>query len=1214
MTSEAAGRLAALAGVLGRAGEEPPTGRELAELLWLARQTGGEGRAGAPADPGPRPAVVTDEDPAGLHGVRTSRRLVAPPAEPPPEPARPLLPPPGPAPRVPLRTPAPPAPRAVAEETAGYTPLLAPAPPMLARPLALQRSLRPLRRTVPSGAERELDEAATADRIASLAVPGSGRRLWFPVLRPRQERWLHLRVVVDSGPTMTMWRPLARELHTAFAQTGAFRTLDLLRLGEDGLLPRRHRERGRTAVLVLSDAMGPQWRDGPAGLRWRAVLAALAREGPVALLQPLPERMWRHTAAPAVPGLFVSPAAGVPNTALGFTPYDAPAGAPGAVPLPVLEPSDVWLGNWAALVASPSGAEVPGAAAFVRPDALTTGPDDEGLVPEEADPEDLVLRFRALASPQAFRLAAHLAVGSAHLPVMRLVQAAVEERPEPRHLAEVVLSGMLRAEPDAAPGAYDFRPGVRKVLLAALPRTSLVRTAGLLARVSTEIEARAGLLPGEFRALAETLTAQRGERAAGRPFALVSEESVRLLGGTAPLPPAAQPGGRTGGGTYARPAGRTAPDNASDVPPPRLGGDRYTVGERLGGTDAQVWRGYDQYLQRDVALSYFPFPTAEQRSRTGRTGRDTRSAGTEFLARTYEVARVTAPNLLRVYDAVVLDEGCCLVTELVWGRSLRQRLDEAGGPLPVSEAVGIAKSVLWGLQALHRGGGFAHGNLTPSKVLGVDHRPRLSDFGLRWPYAPLHDDPDRTTRLPRSPGYDDIVRPVTVRYLAPERTRGRPTPEGDLYALGCILYEMLTGEPAAGGHDRETVLRHHAEGVARNLPALNPALPEQLRRALLGLLSHSGPERERGATLLRGLHLPGERPGRTPDYRLLGPPRARVRGRDVSEDAFQRNAFLARLLTARRRLVPHEEMAEVVRDSPRLKPAQYVLHLRALGIEVQVLDGGYLLDVPDSALDVARAESRIEAADGALSQGDRSAGRGLLRDALDLWRGEPLEGVPGVWAAGERRRLVELRASVEEQLALLDGPQAPPPGWLAVRALRPWSRTDEVVLELAGSAVGDTLRPSRYNEPPTAPVPPHREVPDLVEWAVTSFPYELARRLDRDTGPTVRVRLALHEGSEVAARNLVGTQVPDVDDPAGSDAAVVVTVLVSHELRSRLPKARRRDFGSMTVTASGWSHTVVVPWPPPEGGGRPPRAPEPESGPPPRRAGSATPDGQVQGP
>ncbi|MBD2818660.1 hypothetical protein ID867_16545 [Streptomyces parvulus] len=103
-----------------------------------------------------------------------------------------------PGPRSPLRLPAPP--QAPVPGTATAEPhraLLAPAPPMLRHPLALQRALRPLKRRADAPVGREVDESATADRIARL---GADPEWWLPVLRPVRERWLRLNLVHDAGP------------------------------------------------------------------------------------------------------------------------------------------------------------------------------------------------------------------------------------------------------------------------------------------------------------------------------------------------------------------------------------------------------------------------------------------------------------------------------------------------------------------------------------------------------------------------------------------------------------------------------------------------------------------------------------------------------------------------------------------------------------------------------------------------------------------------------------------------------------------------------------------------------------------------------------------------------------------------------------------------------------------------------------------------------
>ncbi|MGV9943373.1 SAV_2336 N-terminal domain-related protein [Streptomyces sp. NPDC003401] len=505
----AVGRLAAL---LTAAAGTPPTPRELAELLWLAARTQDGGPAGEGPGKGPAGQGVP---PAPAPPRRDGATAPAPPPAAPPHP-------PAPAARVPLHLPSP-APPPPGErdggERDGGAHLLAPAPAMLPRPLALQRALRPLKRTVPAARARVLDERATADRIARL---GAHPDVWLPVLRPARERWLRLALVHDTGPTMPVWRPLVRELHTVLAQSGVFRTVTLHPAGPDGRA--RHvpdPADGRTLALVVSDCTGPQWRPGPAGTRWYAALRHWASRMPLAVVQPLPERLWPTTALPAEPGVLSSPGAAAPATALAFTPYDPEAGRPhpAAVALPVLEPGAPWLAHWAALVAGPGGARVPGAAAWLTPAPPERDPAAD---PARLPARELVLRFRATASPEAFRLAGHLTLADPSVPVMRLVQRAVERDPRPQHLAEVILSGLLTAAP-GPPGSYAFRPGVGELLARTLPRTARGRTRDLLERTGRLIDARAGRTAGEFRA-------RTGGGDGGTAFATVAEETVRRLG------------------------------------------------------------------------------------------------------------------------------------------------------------------------------------------------------------------------------------------------------------------------------------------------------------------------------------------------------------------------------------------------------------------------------------------------------------------------------------------------------------------------------------------------------------------------------------------------------------------------------------------------------------------------------------------------------------
>lgn len=500
-------RLTDLLADLGLAERAPV---ELAELLWLAAR-GTEG--GLSADGPDRTAGGTVRpDPSGAVAHRPRHRT------------EPGEGPDGTGPRAGLHLPAGRDGREVRAASAAT-----PDAPMLARPLPLQRALRPLKRQVSDGRRRLLDEQATADRLAE-ALRSTGQVRWLPVLQPSTERWLDLHLVLDRGPTMDLWRPLAREARTLFQQTGAFRQITSARLLADGRLSRRRIADGRSAVLVLSDCMGPQWRPGAAGDRWHRTLYGLARRLPVAVVQPLPERLWALAAVPAVPGVFTATGAGAPDAAYGFTPFTDVPGGRGAPAVPVLEPGADWMANWARLVGSPTGGQVVGAALLLGggPNAAersaTAGP-----VPEELTAEELVVRFRATASREAFTLAGMTALTTPALPVMRLLQQAGLARPQPQYLAEVVVSGLLREQP-GRPGYFTFRPGVRELLLQTLPRSVAHHALELLVRVGGRIgdPGRAGART--FPAWVETSADGAPTLLEQRPFALVSPEAARLLG------------------------------------------------------------------------------------------------------------------------------------------------------------------------------------------------------------------------------------------------------------------------------------------------------------------------------------------------------------------------------------------------------------------------------------------------------------------------------------------------------------------------------------------------------------------------------------------------------------------------------------------------------------------------------------------------------------
>ncbi|MFD7814076.1 SAV_2336 N-terminal domain-related protein [Streptomyces sp. NPDC059785] len=457
------GRLGGLTARLRALGAEP-SARELAEALWLARHvgpartdTGAPGPA-EPADPsgGPPPGPVAPGRTTGDDDGDGADPVPAPGGHP----GRVLLHPDRAAP----------AGRTVKAAGPGPLRVRVPVATALPDPLTLQRALRPLQQYRPPvrTPALHLDEQATAEQAAET-------RLLQPVLHATARRESRLRLLMDASTSTGVWDTALEELGRLCAGLGAFRevTVHYLREGDDGTLlaaTGRRGDRGlraaeqlrdptgRQLTLVLSDCAGPLWRSG----RLQRLLHHWGRAAPVAVVQPLPQRMWQRTHLPVLPGT-LRRREGL-GARLEFTPAEGEP-PPGALPVPVLSPTRGALGSWARLLAGGTGLALPGPAAWVRADHP---PAPARRQRPAADPEAAVRAFRRTASRAAVHLAVAFSAVPLTLPVMQLVQRAMQPRSGPTVLAEVLLSGLLRRGDEE--DGYEFGPGVRETLLRLLPR------------------------------------------------------------------------------------------------------------------------------------------------------------------------------------------------------------------------------------------------------------------------------------------------------------------------------------------------------------------------------------------------------------------------------------------------------------------------------------------------------------------------------------------------------------------------------------------------------------------------------------------------------------------------------------------------------------------------------------------------------------------------
>lgn len=493
------------------------TAEEIADAVWLAhRMTPGPGASVPAGDAGA--GLPVDEIDASEEAVGAARAAGHPGPAAPAAPRRPASRRPsgsGARPPGSVAVRAMPRPRdgEAADGPVEGFPVRVPAAGSLPGLLGLQRALRPLRgyRSLAAPVPGPLDEDATADRAARTGVV-------HPVHHRGRRQAAAMQLLMDASPSMVVWERTLEEMEQICAQLGVFRDVRVgyLHRAADGTPligpaagrgarphPRPAEQfldpTGRRLTLVLSDCVGPLWQEG----RAQRLLHHWSLTAPVAVVQPLPPRLWPRTALPAEPGLLTrDPVAG---GRLGFDPDGfGPPPPPGALPVPVLLPVHEALGAWARLLSGPGRTSVHGAAGLLRPDhpPRPVPPGDDGTGPG-ADAR--LAAFRASASPGALRLAVHLAAVPLALPVMQLVQRAMLPDTGPMELAEVLLGGLLWRMPAPAGTGdengpwYEFADGIRELLLQSLDRSE---AALVLKHCSDYVERHFGKGARNFSALA----------------------------------------------------------------------------------------------------------------------------------------------------------------------------------------------------------------------------------------------------------------------------------------------------------------------------------------------------------------------------------------------------------------------------------------------------------------------------------------------------------------------------------------------------------------------------------------------------------------------------------------------------------------------------------------------------------------------------------------
>ena len=229
---------------------------------------------------------------------------------------------------------------------------------------------------------------------------------------------------------------------------------------------------------------------------------------------------------------------------------------------------------------------------------------------------------------------------------------------------------------------------------------------------------------------------------------------------------------------------------------------RYALETLVGsGGMADVYRAKDQLLERTVAVKILHQQYENDKEFIERFQREAKAA-----------ARITHPNIVNVYDVGVAEGRHYIVMEYVPGRTLKERIKEEG-PVPAAEALHIARQIAGALAQAHANN-LVHCDIKPHNILVMpDGNVKVADFGIA-----------RAVTESTMTYNDNIM--GSVHYFSPEQARGTIiTPKSDVYSLGVVLYEMLTGRIPFDGNTAVSIARKHLEEEPQPIHALVPNIP-----------------------------------------------------------------------------------------------------------------------------------------------------------------------------------------------------------------------------------------------------------------------------------------------------------------------------------------------------------------------------------------------------
>lgn len=256
--------------------------------------------------------------------------------------------------------------------------------------------------------------------------------------------------------------------------------------------------------------------------------------------------------------------------------------------------------------------------------------------------------------------------------------------------------------------------------------------------------------------------------------------------------------------------------------------DRYRIQEPLGsGGMALVYKAIDEMLERTVAVKILRENYARDEDFRERFKQEAKAA-----------ANLSHPNIVTVYDFGLDEDQVFIVIEYINGTDLKSLIREKNR-FSTEDTVGLVTQACAGVGYAHRAG-LVHCDIKPHNMLvSTDFRLKVTDFGIARALATIHPD-EKSEVVWGSP-----------HYFSPEQAAGSaPSPASDVYSLGVILYEMLTGKLPFEASEATELARMHREEIPLPPRRINPDIPESLEEITLKVLSKEPAARYRTADQL----------------------------------------------------------------------------------------------------------------------------------------------------------------------------------------------------------------------------------------------------------------------------------------------------------------------------------------------------------------------------